>query len=150
MNRSSAKRSKQVASQTKSAKPLDGHVGSRVRARRLMLGLSQTELGDALKITFQQVQKYEKGTNRIGASRLQEIANVLKVPISFFFEDWVGTEGGSRTDHADTGLTDITKALATNAGIELMRAFVKIKDENVRRQLVHLATAIAEGRGSRN
>lgn len=72
---------------TRGTKPVDKHVGARVRMRRMMLGMSQETLGDALGVTFQQVQKYEKGTNRIGASRLQDIANFLKVPVTFFFED---------------------------------------------------------------
>src|SRR3954468_15383406 len=66
--------------------PIDRHVGSRVRMRRMMIGMSQERLGDALGLTFQQVQKYEKGTNRIGASRLQQIAEILQVPVSYFFE----------------------------------------------------------------
>src|SRR3972149_1752114 len=70
----------------KAPNPIDKHVGSRVRMRRMMLSMSQEKLGDALGLTFQQVQKYEKGTNRIGASRLQAIANILQVPVSFFFE----------------------------------------------------------------
>jgi transcriptional regulator with XRE-family HTH domain len=70
----------------KAPNPIDKHVGSRVRMRRMMLGMSQEKLGDALGLTFQQVQKYEKGTNRIGASRLQQISNILQVPVAFFFE----------------------------------------------------------------
>src|SRR6476469_8603004 len=70
----------------KAPNPTDKHVGARVRMRRMMLGMSQEKLGDALSLTFQQVQKYEKGTNRIGASRLQQISNILQVPVSFFFE----------------------------------------------------------------
>ena len=70
----------------KAPNPIDKHVGSRVRMRRMMLSMSQEKLGDALSLTFQQVQKYEKGTNRIGASRLQQIAQILQVPVSFFFE----------------------------------------------------------------
>jgi len=70
----------------KAPNPIDKHVGSRVRMRRMMLSMSQEKLGDALSLTFQQVQKYEKGTNRIGASRLQQIAHILQVPVSFFFE----------------------------------------------------------------
>src|SRR5436189_681918 len=68
------------------ANPVDVHVGSRVRLRRMMLGMSQEKLGESLGITFQQIQKYEKGTNRIGASRLQHIARVLTMPVSYFFE----------------------------------------------------------------
>src|SRR5882757_2050353 len=74
----------------KQPNPIDIHVGSRVRLRRMMLGMSQEKLGESLGITFQQIQKYEKGTNRIGASRLQHIARVLSVPVSFFFEDAPG------------------------------------------------------------
>src|ERR1700678_1752014 len=70
----------------KAPNPIDKHVGSRVRMRRMMLGMSQEKLGDALGLTFQQVQKYEKGTNRIGASRLQQISHILQVPVAFFFE----------------------------------------------------------------
>src|SRR5690606_13936188 len=79
----------------KSPNPIDIHVGSRVRLRRMMLGMSQEKLGEGLGITFQQIQKYEKGTNRIGASRLQHIARILSVPVSFFFEDAPG--GGDAT-----------------------------------------------------
>src|SRR5438105_3475779 len=82
----------------KTPNPIDKHVGSRVRMRRMMLGMSQEKLGDALDLTFQQVQKYEKGTNRIGASRLQEISHILQVPVSFFFE------GAPATADHPTGL----------------------------------------------
>jgi transcriptional regulator with XRE-family HTH domain len=128
------------------ATPLDAQVGNRVRMRRLLLGLSQTALGDALGVTFQQVQKYEKGVNRIGASRLQHIADVLQVPVSFFFQEPVGAEAGARTAKEDGELADITRALATSAGIELMKAFVKIPDQTVRLQLARLARAIADDR----
>src|SRR6187455_1914404 len=84
----------------KTPNPTDKHVGSRVRMRRMMLGMSQEKLGDALGLTFQQVQKYEKGTNRIGASRLQQISEVLQVPVSFFFE------GVPNATAAATGATD--------------------------------------------
>ena len=77
----------------KAPNPIDKHVGARVRMRRMMLSMSQEKLGDALGLTFQQVQKYEKGTNRIGASRLQQIANILQVPVSFFFEGAPNTPG---------------------------------------------------------
>src|SRR4030081_864162 len=77
----------------KAPNPVDRHVGSRVRMRRMMLSMSQEKLGDALGLTFQQVQKYEKGTNRIGASRLQQISNILQVPVAFFFEGAPNLEG---------------------------------------------------------
>src|ERR1700760_119105 len=84
----------------KAPNPIDKHVGSRVRMRRMMLSMSQEKLGDALGLTFQQVQKYEKGTNRIGASRLQQISQILQVPVSFFFEGapTVSAPGNPRQD----------------------------------------------------
>src|SRR6202167_6099645 len=81
----------------KAPNPTDKHVGARVRMRRMMLGMSQEKLGDGLDLTFQQVQKYEKGTNRIGASRLQQISHILQVPVAFFFEG-APSVGGSRGD----------------------------------------------------
>jgi transcriptional regulator with XRE-family HTH domain len=81
----------------KKPNPIDIHVGSRIRLRRTMLGMSQEKLGESLGITFQQIQKYEKGTNRVGASRLQNIAGILNVPVSFFFEDAPGDQPGSAT-----------------------------------------------------
>src|SRR5215207_1732981 len=102
---------------TKAPNPTDRHVGSRVRMRRIMLGMSQEKLGDALGLTFQQVQKYEKGTNRIGASRLQHIARILQVPISFFFE------GAPEIPGQATGLSEapspayVADFLATSEGL---------------------------------
>ena len=78
---------------TKAPNPVDRYVGSRVRMRRIMLGMSQEKLGVALGLTFQQVQKYEKGTNRVGASRIQQISEILRVPVSFLFEGEPGTLG---------------------------------------------------------
>src|SRR6202166_1357324 len=82
----------------KAPNPIDKHVGSRVRMRRMMVGMSQEKLGDALGLTFQQVQKYEKGTNRIGASRLQQISHILQVPVSFFFEGAPSVHGTTRVE----------------------------------------------------
>lgn len=129
----------------KQPNPIDVHVGGRVRLRRMMLGMSQEKLGDQLGITFQQIQKYEKGTNRIGASRLQHIARVLTVPVSFFFEDAPGAEP------ADEGLAEQNSAsfvvdfLSTSEGIQLNRAFVKIRDPKLRRKIIDLVRAIAGG-----
>jgi transcriptional regulator with XRE-family HTH domain len=124
--------------------PIDRHVGSRVRMRRMMLGMSQEKLGDALALTFQQVQKYEKGANRIGASRLQQIAHILQVPVAFFFE---GAPSGS-ADGA-TGLSEapspayVSDFLATSDGLALTKAFVRIKDAKLRRRIVDLVEQIA-------
>src|SRR5690348_17642990 len=86
---------------TKAPNPVDKYVGSRVRMRRIMLGMSQEKLGEALGLTFQQIQKYEKGTNRVGASRIQQISEVLQVPVSFLFE---GGPSGSAGDRKSTRL----------------------------------------------
>jgi len=127
----------------KAPNPIDRHVGSRVRMRRMMLGMSQEKLGDALDLTFQQVQKYEKGTNRIGASRLQSIAQILQVPVSFFFE---GAPSGTGRP---TGMGEapspayISDFLASSEGLALTKAFMRIKDPKVRRRVVDLVEAIA-------
>lgn len=127
----------------KQPNPIDIHVGSRVRLRRMMLGMSQEKLGESLGITFQQIQKYEKGTNRIGASRLQNIATVLSVPVSFFFEDAPGTPteaagfGESRPAHY------IVDFLSSSEGIQLNKAFVRIKDAKLRRRIIDLVRAAA-------
>lgn len=126
--------------------PIDAHVGSRIRLRRLMLGLSQEKLGDELGITFQQVQKYEKGTNRIGASRLQAIANVLEVPISFFFEDAPDIAPKSNKGLSDASSTDyVMDFLSTSEGLQLNRAFIKIKDPKLRKSVVDLVKSMSGG-----
>ena len=127
----------------KAPNPIDKHVGSRVRMRRMMLGMSQEKLGDALDLTFQQVQKYEKGTNRIGASRLQQIAQILQVPVSFFFE------GAPVTGEPVAGMEEapspayISDFLATSDGLALTRAFMHIKDSKLRRRIVDLVEQMA-------
>ena len=129
----------------KSPNPIDKHVGSRVRMRRVLIGMSQEKLGGALGLTFQQVQKYEKGTNRIGASRLQQIAGILSVPPAFFFEDMPATEGmGSSTSFADDGSGFVVDFLSTSEGLLLNKAFVRIKEARVRRKIIDLVTALAE------
>ncbi|HEY0220037.1 MAG TPA: helix-turn-helix transcriptional regulator [Afipia sp.] len=123
--------------------PVDKHVGSRVRMRRIMLGMSQEKLGEALSLTFQQVQKYEKGTNRIGASRLQQIGDVLQVPVSFFFE------GGPTTSASAEGFGEapspayVSDFLATSEGLALIRAFTRIEDPKLRRSIVDLVEQMA-------
>ena len=127
----------------KSPNPTDKHVGSRVRMRRMMLGMSQEKLGDALDLTFQQVQKYEKGTNRIGASRLQQIAHFLQVPVSFFFEgapDVPGSTGGMSEAPSPAYVSDF---LATSDGLALTKSFMRIKDPKLRRRIVDLVSQIA-------
>jgi transcriptional regulator with XRE-family HTH domain len=126
----------------KSPNPTDKHVGSRVRMRRMMLGMSQEKLGDALDLTFQQVQKYEKGTNRIGASRLQQISQILQVPVSFFFE---GAPHGSEAHGSVEAPSPayVSDFLATSDGLALTKSFMRIKDSKLRRRIVELVEQIA-------
>ncbi|MEX0752763.1 MAG: helix-turn-helix domain-containing protein [Xanthobacteraceae bacterium] len=127
----------------KSPNPTDKHVGSRVRMRRMMLGMSQEKLGDALDLTFQQVQKYEKGTNRIGASRLQQIAHSLQVPVSFFFEGAPDPPGGSGGMSEAPSPAYVSDFLATSDGLALTKAFMRIKDPKLRRRIVDLVAQIS-------
>lgn len=130
---------------TKAPNPVDKYVGSRVRMRRIMLGMSQEKLGEALGLTFQQVQKYEKGTNRVGASRLQNIASILNVPVSFFFEDAPGEhqteQGGFAEANSSSYVVDF---LSSSEGLQLNRAFVKITDPKIRRKLIDLVKSLAD------
>src|ERR1700749_2292982 len=115
---------------SKAPNPVDRHVGSRVRMRRLMVGMSQERLGDALGLTFQQIQKYEKGTNRVGASRLQQIADVLQVHVSFMFE---GAPGASTSGMNESGSPAyVSDFLATSDGLALTKAFTRLKDAKLR------------------
>ena len=127
----------------KTPNPTDKHVGSRVRMRRMMLGMSQEKLGDALGLTFQQVQKYEKGTNRIGASRLQQIAHFLQVPVSFFFEGVPDLPAGAAGTMEAPSPSYVSDFLATSDGLALTKAFMRIKDPKLRRRIVDLVLQIA-------
>jgi transcriptional regulator with XRE-family HTH domain len=128
---------------TKAPNPVDKYVGSRVRMRRIMLGMSQEKLGEALGLTFQQVQKYEKGTNRVGASRLQQISEILQVPVSFLFDG--GPSGAAGADGFSEGSSPayVSDFLATSEGLALTRAFTRITDSKLRRSIVDLVEQIA-------
>jgi transcriptional regulator with XRE-family HTH domain len=131
----------------KAPNPIDRHVGSRVRMRRMMMTMSQEKLGDALGLTFQQVQKYEKGTNRIGASRLQQISDILQVPVSFFFEGVPTVTGQTSSGMAEApSPAYVSDFLATSDGLALTKAFVQIKDSKLRRRIVDLVEAMVERR----
>ena len=132
-----------VAITKKTPNPTDKHVGSRVRMRRMMLGMSQEKLGDALSLTFQQVQKYEKGTNRIGASRLQQIAHFLQVPVSFFFEGAPDLAAGPPCMTGAPSPSYVSDFLATSDGLALTKAFMRIEDSKLRRRIVDLVLQIA-------
>ena len=129
MNFSTAKRS---------PNPTDRHVGDRIRMRRKMQGMTQEKLADALGLTFQQVQKYEKGTNRIGAGRLQHIASIQQVPISFFFE---GAPGLSHV--LDESSDYVSDFLATPEGLALTKAYKRIENAKLRRSIVALVKQMA-------
>ncbi|MEL7228558.1 MAG: helix-turn-helix transcriptional regulator [Pseudomonadota bacterium] len=133
----------------KKPNPIDVHVGSRVRLRRTMQGMSQERLGDALGITFQQIQKYEKGTNRIGASRMQQIAAALKVPVSFFFEDAPAQPGAMvQPGMAEPSATSYVVDFVSSAeGIALNRAFVRIPSATIRRKVIEMVRALADETG---
>src|SRR4051794_39768832 len=127
----------------KNPQPVDRHVGSRVRMRRMMIGMSQEKLGDACGITFQQIQKYEKGTNRMGASRLHQIARILEVPVEFFYEGAPTDQGSGGSIVVDRESRSLTDFLATSEGLELVRAFIAVSDQKVRRRIVDLTKAAA-------
>jgi transcriptional regulator with XRE-family HTH domain len=132
-----------VITAKKAPNPTDKHVGARVRMRRMMLGMSQEKLGDALGLTFQQVQKYEKGANRIGASRLQQISQILQVPVSFFFEGAPNAPGHQGGEFAEApSPAYISDFLATSDGLALTKAFMGIKDAKLRRRIVDLVEQI--------
>ena len=128
---------------SKTPDPIDKYVGSRIRMRRIMLGMSQEKLGDALGLTFQQIQKYEKGTNRVGASRLQQIADVLQVHVSFMFEGAPGAATGAGGMNESASPAYVSDFLATSDGLALTRAFTRLKDAKLRRSIVDLVEQIA-------
>jgi len=128
----------------KKPNPVDQHVGSRVRLRRMLLGMSQERLGESIGITFQQVQKYEKGVNRIGASRLLQISEILDVPVEFFFEEAPHIDGRRAPGMAEADSeTFILEFLNSREGLELNRAFAKIADPKVRKRVVNLVRSLS-------
>ena len=125
--------------------PIDVHVGKRVRARRTLMGLSQSKLGKAIDTTFQQVQKYERGMNRISSSRLYQIAQVLDLPIPYFFDDLPAEISGRRTP----GLSDVAPApfegdpMASQETLKLVRAYYRIQNPLLRQRLRELVKALS-------
>jgi transcriptional regulator with XRE-family HTH domain len=126
--------------------PTDKHVGSRVRMRRMTLGKSQSWLADAVGLTFQQIQKYEKGTNRIGSSRLQQFANLLDVPVSFFFEGGSNASSQRKGKAIDPSITYVSKFISSSDGLALIKAFMQIKDAKLRRGISNFVEQIADRR----
>lgn len=131
-------------SETQGPNPVDSHVGARVRIRRKMLGMSQQQLADALGLTFQQVQKYERGANRISASKLYGVAKALQVPVAFFFDGLADTVGDGEIDEAAEQANLTTRNfLMTAEGLELAELFTRLGHARVRRQLLDLVRAMA-------
>jgi transcriptional regulator with XRE-family HTH domain len=126
----------------KQANPIDIQVGNRVRIRRMLIGMSQERLGDLLGLTFQQVQKYEKGVNRIGAGRLFEVARILNVPVDFFYEGLSGTAGQPGTAEGESA--PVMEFVSSGEGLQLSLAFMKIKDAKVRKRVLDLVKSLAE------
>ncbi|MCH8863587.1 MAG: helix-turn-helix transcriptional regulator [Proteobacteria bacterium] len=125
--------------------PIDVHVGSRVRLRRTLLGMSQSNLGDALGLTFQQIQKYERGANRIGSSRLYRLSKILDVPVAFFFDEMAQGVATSAKGVAEKEQKSFEPdRLATRETLELVRAYYRIKDEKVRKRVFELVKAIGK------
>ena len=130
--------------------PIDVHVGGRVRLRRTLLGLSQEKLGEAIGLTFQQVQKYERGANRIGASRLFDLSRVLDVPVGYFFDD-MSDDVAARSPRQIRGLVEEPEAyepdpMAKRETLELVRAYYKIRDPRVRKRLFEMTKALGAAR----
>jgi transcriptional regulator with XRE-family HTH domain len=128
----------------KAPNPIDKHVGSRVRMRRMLIGMSQEKFGEALGLTFQQVQKYEKGTNRIGASRLHQIAGILGITIDFLYQGAPRIGAASSGGADEQASADLSEFLSSSDGIELMRGFIAIKDARVRRRVVDLVASLGD------
>jgi transcriptional regulator with XRE-family HTH domain len=132
----------------KAPNPTDKHVGSRVRMRRMMLSMSQQKLADGLGLTFQQVQKYERGANRIGASRLQQISHLLQVPIAFFFEGAPNASAPPGSNGSALSMAQIDEFVSDLDGLRLIRAFMRIDNAAVRRRIVMLVQEIAGDDGN--
>lgn len=143
--------SETVKPQKKQPHPIDVHVGSRVRLRRMMTGISQDKLGESLGLTFQQIQKYEKGVNRIGASRLFQISQILNVPVQFFYDDYEGLPNAvpafaeNIPGENDDFRSEVMALLSTPEGVQLCRAFAKIREQQIRRRVLDLVKTLAEG-----
>jgi transcriptional regulator with XRE-family HTH domain len=132
----------------KQANPIDAQVGNRVRIRRMLIGMSQEKLGDLLGLTFQQVQKYEKGVNRIGAGRLFEVSQILGVPIDFFYEG-VGAHTEQRPGVSESeSAPPVMEFVSSGEGLQLSLAFMKIKDPKVRKRVLDLVKSLSQEENS--
>lgn len=129
----------------KQANSIDAQVGNRVRLRRMLVGMSQEKLGEMLGLTFQQVQKYEKGVNRIGAGRLYRVAQILGVSVSYFYEDVVEQSPMTPPVANDRATPSAVEFLSSNEGMQLTLAFMRIREPKVRRRVIDLVKSLADG-----
>jgi len=129
------------AAPKKQASPVDGQVGNRIRLRRMLIGMSQERLGDLLGLTFQQVQKYEKGVNRVGAGRLFQVSQILGVPISYFYEGVPDDHGHSK---GASPTPPVMEFLSSGEGLQLTLAFMRITDPKVRKRVIDLVKSLAD------
>jgi transcriptional regulator with XRE-family HTH domain len=134
----------------KQANPIDAQVGNRVRLRRMLIGMSQEKLGELLGLTFQQVQKYEKGVNRIGAGRLFEISRILGVPIDYFYEGVSGGHGGLAGFADSEAAPPVMEFIASGDGLQLSLSFMRIKDPKVKKRVLDLVKSLADDEAERN
>lgn len=125
--------------------PVDSHVGSRVRLRRTLLGMSQEKLGNAVGLTFQQIQKYERGLNRIGSSRLYQFSKVLDVPVAFFFDEMPGDMGSQPSLASQVQQATYDENMSRRETLELVRAYYKVENRNTRKRIYELVKAIGAG-----
>jgi len=125
--------------------PIDEHVGKRLRLRRTLLGITQEQLGRAIDLTFQQVQKYEIGANRISASRLYDFCRILHVPISYFFDDIDAVDAARGDVSHPTGAAPAGDPALRRETLELVRAYYRIPDQNTRRRIMELVIGMAAG-----
>ena len=128
--------------------PIDAYVGAQIKQRRTIVGMSQTELANRLGITFQQVQKYEKGANRVGSSRLYEISEILGVQIQSFFEgveEVIQAKNSKKADKRtkDTTLGKFDEFISSPSGVDMIKAFVEIEDPSVRKQIAALVKSVS-------
>jgi transcriptional regulator with XRE-family HTH domain len=128
--------------------PVDAQVGSRVRLRRMLIGMSQERLGELLGLTFQQVQKYEKGVNRIGAGRLFDVARILGVPIEYFYESVSNQLAGARGFAEEGNPAPVMEFVSSGEGLQLSLAFMRIKDARVRKRVLDLVRSLGEDKPS--
>ena len=129
----------------KQANSIDAQVGNRVRLRRMLVGMSQEKLGELLGLTFQQVQKYEKGVNRIGAGRLYHVGQILGVPVSYFYEDVMEQGPANSAVANDRATPSAVEFLSSSEGMQLTLAFMRIREPKVRRRVIDLVKTLADG-----